>query len=185
MADTNNLARTMHDLGAAVWTGGSLMGAIGLNGATAEAADPSERVRMANAGWEKWTPVNLAAIAAHVAGGIGLLRGNKARLVGQKGVMAANVAKTALTIGALGATAYARVLGQKIIEAGPVPAESGVRPNGQTPPETAQAQKQLALLQWAIPAMTAGVVVLGAVMGEQQRPTSFMAGLAARLKSNR
>jgi uncharacterized membrane protein len=185
MAQTNTLARTMHDLGAAVWTGGSLMGAIGLNGATSEAADPSERVKIANAGWQKWTPVNLAAIAAHVVGGVGLLRGNKARLVGQKGAMTANLAKTGLTVGALAATAYSRALGQKIIDAGPVPAESGVNPNGLTPPETARAQKQLALLQWVIPAMTAGVVVLGAVMGEQQRPNSVIAGLAARLKRRR
>jgi uncharacterized membrane protein len=41
MAETNVLARTMHDLGAAVWTGGSLMGAVGLNGASAQASDAS------------------------------------------------------------------------------------------------------------------------------------------------
>jgi uncharacterized membrane protein len=185
MAETNVLARTMHDLGAAVWTGGSLMGAVGLNGASAQVSDASERTKVASAGWQKWTPVNLAAIAAHLAGGIGLVLGNKGRLMTQRGAMAANLAKTGLTIGALAATAYSRALGQKIIDAGPVPARSGVEPNGQTPQETARAQKQLGFLQWAIPAMTAGVVVLSAVMGEQQRPTSVARGLVARLMPNR
>jgi len=37
MAPTDNtVARTLHDLGLAAWFGGSLMGAVGLNGAAAE-----------------------------------------------------------------------------------------------------------------------------------------------------
>ena len=33
MAQDNTLARSLHDLGLATWFGGSLMGAVGLNGA--------------------------------------------------------------------------------------------------------------------------------------------------------
>ena len=47
----NLLARSVHDLSAAAWFGGSLMGAIGLNGATAEAKDPAERTRLSSLGW--------------------------------------------------------------------------------------------------------------------------------------
>lgn len=36
----NLVVRAAHDLGAAAWFGGSLMGAIGLNGAAAAATDP-------------------------------------------------------------------------------------------------------------------------------------------------
>ena len=60
MAQDNTVARSLHDLGLAAWFGGSLMGAVGLNGA-AGAVDPAEqRLRVANAGWARWTPVNLA-----------------------------------------------------------------------------------------------------------------------------
>lgn len=184
MSETNTLARSMHDLGAAVWTGGSLMGAIGLNGASEATRDARESTRVANAGWSKWTPVNLAAIGAHVIGGIGLLRGNKGRLVSQKGAMTTNVTKTVLTAAALGATAYSRILGEKIMRNGDVPAHSGVDPDSGTPDDVAKAQKQLATLQWVIPALTGSIVILGAVMGEQQRPTWTASGIARRLLPN-
>jgi hypothetical protein len=65
----NTVARTLHDLGLAAWFGGSLMGAAGLNGAAAAVEDPTQRLRVANSGWARWTPLNLAGIAAHLAGG--------------------------------------------------------------------------------------------------------------------
>ena len=42
MAARNTLVRSLHDLGLAAWFGGTLMGAVGLNGATAKAKDPAE-----------------------------------------------------------------------------------------------------------------------------------------------
>src|SRR4030095_1390584 len=62
------------------------MGAVGLTGAAAEAEEPTQRLRVANAGWNRWTPVNLAGIAAHVAGGAVLLGANKGRGASQTGV---------------------------------------------------------------------------------------------------
>lgn len=38
----NTLIRSMHDLGLAAWFGGSLMGAIGLNGATRSTVAPQD-----------------------------------------------------------------------------------------------------------------------------------------------
>jgi hypothetical protein len=37
MAQVNTVARSLHDLGLAAWFGGSLMGAVGLNGAAGAA----------------------------------------------------------------------------------------------------------------------------------------------------
>jgi hypothetical protein len=57
MAPTDNtVARTLHDLGLAAWFGGSLMGATGVNGAAAVVQDPTQRLRVANTGWARWTP---------------------------------------------------------------------------------------------------------------------------------
>jgi uncharacterized membrane protein len=181
MDGNNTVARTLHDLGGAAWFGGSLMGAVGLNGASAEVTDPSQRSRVANAGWARWTPVNLAAIAAHIVGGVGLMRGNKARLVAQKGAGGANVAKLVFTGIALGATAYSRALGQKVMNAGDVPAEGGTSPNPMTPEKVAKAQRQLDIMQWVIPAATGGIMALASLMGEQQRPRSVAGGVARRL----
>ncbi len=69
MAADNTLARSLHDVGLAAWFGGSLMGAVGLNGAAAQVEKPKQRRPVANAGWNRWTPVNLAGITAHLAGG--------------------------------------------------------------------------------------------------------------------
>ena len=50
MVQDNTLARSLHDLGLAAWFGGSLMGAVGLNGAAAMVDSPEQRLRVANTG---------------------------------------------------------------------------------------------------------------------------------------
>src|SRR5690606_41352715 len=80
MPSRNTVVRSMHDVGLAAWFGGSLMGAVGLNGAAAQAKDSSEGLRLASIGWWRWLPVELAAIVIHGIGGVGLIASNKERL---------------------------------------------------------------------------------------------------------
>jgi hypothetical protein len=181
MSQRNTIARSLSEVGLAAWFGGSLMGAVGVNGAAAEVDQPQQRARVANAGWNRWTPVNLAAIGAHIIGSVVLTGANKGRIAGQKGVASTSIAKTAVTAGALAATAYARALGQKVIEAGDVPVEGGTTPSDRTPPEVAGAQRTLNKLQWAIPALTGTLLVMDALMGEQQRPNQATQGFVQRL----
>jgi hypothetical protein len=185
MTADNTVSRSLHDLGLATWFGGSLMGAVGLNGAAAQVQEPKQRLRVANAGWNRWTPVNLAGIAAHLAGGAVLLGANKGRVASQQGVASATVVKTALTGAALAATAWSRALGAKLEQAGEVPVEGGTEPSGDTPKDVAKAQRQLKVLQWVIPALTGAVLVLNARMGEQQRPAQVSGGLLGRLRPGR
>lgn len=180
MSQTNTLARSMHDLGLAAWFGGSLMGAVGVNGAANDIDDPRQRARVADSGWARWTPVNALAIGAHVLGGLQITRANRGRLAGQSGVGTAALVKGALTAAALGATAYARVLGQQVMNAGDVPVAGGTEPLAVTPPEVAAAQRQLRYLQWAIPALTGTVLAMNALMGEQQRPAQVARGVLRR-----
>jgi len=65
---THPVIRTLHNVGLAAWTGGSLMGAIGLNGAASALDDPTQRSKAATAGWSRWAPVNAAAIGEVVPG---------------------------------------------------------------------------------------------------------------------
>ena len=185
MTADNTLSRSLHDVGLAAWFGGSLMGAVGLNGAAAQVEEPKQRLRVANAGWNRWTPVNLAGIAAHLAGGTVLLAANKGRVAGQQGVAQATAVKTGLTVLALGATAWARVLGAKLNQAGEVPVEGGTDPSAETPQDVAKAQGQLKVLQWGIPLLTGAMLVLNARMGEQQRPAQVSGGLLSRLRLGR
>ena len=180
MSERNTVARIMHDVGLAAWFGGSLMGAIGVNGAAAEVDDPRQRARVANAGWARWTPVNLAAIGVHLAGAAQILVAQSGRVATQKGVAGMSLAKTGLTAAALGATGYARILGQRVISEGDVPVGGGTTPIATTPAEVASAQKQLKALQWAIPALTGGVLAVSAYAGEQQRPSQVSKGVLER-----
>ncbi|MCA1712882.1 MAG: hypothetical protein LC789_15100 [Actinobacteria bacterium] len=176
MSERNTLAHFLHDAGLAAWFGGSLMGAIGVNGAASDVDDPRQRARVANAGWGRWTPVNLVAIGAHLVGGAQLMKANKGRVATQKGVLANTNIKLALTAGALGATAYSRLLGQKVMNAGDVPVAGGTDSLPSTPPEVAKAQKQLKALQWAIPGLTGAVLASSSMHEEQQRPSQVVKG---------
>src|SRR5690349_2289519 len=97
----NTLSRTLHDVGLAAWFGGTLANAVALNPAAGEAGG-SDTGAVANAGWDRWTPVNAAAIAAHLVGSVGQLIGNRGRVAGQEGVATMSGLKTLLTVAALG-----------------------------------------------------------------------------------
>ncbi|WP_295657268.1 hypothetical protein [uncultured Nocardioides sp.] len=177
----DTLSRSLHDVGLAAWFGGTLANAVALNPAAAEASTSTDRGAVANVGWDRWTPVNAAAIGAHVLGSVGQLIGNKGRLQGQQGVASMSVAKTALTAAALGVTAYSRVLGKRVSQETRMPAESGTQPDTGTPPSVASAQKQLRMLQWAIPALTGALVVVTSFAGEQQRASEVKSGVLRKV----
>src|SRR4051812_40662199 len=104
MGERDTVLRSMHDAGLAAWFGGSLMGAVGLNGAAAKVDDPKQRLAVSSVGWDRWAPVNLAAIGSHLVGAAGIFVGERGRVAGQRGVGTMSAVKTALTVAALGAT---------------------------------------------------------------------------------
>jgi hypothetical protein len=166
----NTVIRSMHDLGAAAWFGGTLMGAVGVNGASKDVKDPAERAVIASAGWARWAPVSAAAIGTHLAGAAGILLANLDRVRDQKGVETNTLIKTALTAAAIGTTVYSAVLGAKIAaEGSSAPVEGGTVPSDGTPDKVARLQRQQRVLQWATPALTGAIIILGAQQGEQQR----------------
>lgn len=181
MSTRNTFVRSLHDLGAAAWFGGSLMGAVGVNGAAAAVRDSHDRARVAAVGWGKWAPVNAVAIAAHLIGGGAILRANRGRAKHQAGVTSNTVAKVAVTGAALGATVASGVLGAKVAQGDPKPVAGATDPAAATPGDVSAAQRQLRYLQWGLPILTGAVLVLGAQQGEQQRPGQILSGVGARL----
>ena len=177
----NTVVRSMHDVGLAAWFGGTLANAVGLNAAAGQAGDARAAGAVTNVGWDRWTPVNAVAIGAHLIGSTGLLAANADRVGTQKGVAAMAALKTTLTAAALGATAYSRVLGKRVSQQTDVPVASGTEPASSTPPDVADAQRRLSMLQWAVPVLTGALVVVNAYAGEQQRPSEVNKGLMARI----
>lgn len=176
MSERNTLVRSAHDVGLAAWFGGSLMGAVGLNGAAAEAKSSQEVLRLSSIGWARWAPVSAGAILIHAVGGVGLIVGNRKRVKEQDGTKANTVVKAALTAVGIGLTAYSGVLGKKVYEHQDNPTKGATEPAAGTNEELASAQRQLRNCQWAIPAVTGVLVVLGAQQGEQQRPSQQARG---------
>jgi hypothetical protein len=188
-------ARTLHDLGAAAWFGGALMGAVGLQGAAAALPDDVERVRVADLGWQQWQPWKTAAIATHVLGSVSLLWGNKGRLAGQRGAMTTNIAKTGVFVAALGADLYAVSLGRRVAQYQSAPEgqaqsatdeqaaleASGAGPGADAAEELDDTHRRLRAVQWAVPALTGLNIALAAKMGEQQRPANLISGFLERL----
>lgn len=172
MSQRNTLVRSLHDIGLAAWFGGSLMGAVGLNGAAAEAKDPRERLTLSSLGWKKWAPVQLGAVAIHGIGGLGLILGNKGRLAGQPEARGNTAVKLVFTGLAGAVTLYAAIVGKKMSEHAREGSEGTTEPRGGASDELVSAQKQQKLLQWVIPASTAVLIVLAAQQGEQQRPVA-------------
>lgn len=176
MSERNTFIRSMHDIGLAAWFGGSLMGAVGLNGGAATAKDPSERLSVASAGWAKWAPVQLGALAVHGIGGAGLIFANKSRLLSQPGSRTNTIVKLGLTVVAAGTSLYSGVLGARMAKRAEEGGEGVTEPSASSSDELASAQTQQRILQWATPAITLVLIVLAAQQGEQQRP---LAGLVA------
>ena len=176
----NPVSRALHDVGLAAWFGGTLANAVALNAAAAEAGGNTGAV--ANAGWNRWTPVNAAAIGAHLIGSVGQLSANSGRVTQQKGVAGMSLIKTVLTAAALGVTAYSRGLGKIVDSGGNTSARSGTKPSRRTKalaPDVAAAQQQLDTLQWVIPALTGVLVAISSYAGEQQRPSEVAKGLSS------
>jgi hypothetical protein len=167
---SNNLfARSVHDLTAAAWFGGSLMGAVGLNGAAAHAKDPVERASLSTIG------------GLHVAAGLALKMANKERELAQHGVARDSLIKAAVTLTGAGVTVYSGLLGRKVGKLAEEGAEGATEPSPTASAELAAAQKQLKYLQWAIPVFAGTTIVLGAKHGEMQRPENVFTGLLRRL----
>ncbi|MDP9935521.1 hypothetical protein J2T11_001875 [Paenarthrobacter nicotinovorans] len=173
----NLVARSIHDLTAAAWFGGSLMGAIGLNGAAAEAKDPTERTRLSSKGWGKWAPIQTAAFAGHLASDLAIAWENKGRIAKQDSVAANTVYKTVVTLAGAAVTLYAGIVGKKVDQLSGEGAEGATEPRPGASDELKSAQNQLKALQWAIPAFAAWVIILGAKHGEMQRPRNVLKGL--------
>ncbi len=179
MSERNTLVRSLHDVGLAAWFGGTLMGAAGLNRAASQAKDPAERLRLSSAGWALWTPWQIAAIGAHAVGGVGLIVANRKRLAVQPGAGSATTVKLVVTVAAAAASTYAGVLGAKLAEHQDEGTDGTTTPASGTSDELQASQKQLRIVQWAIPALTGIALVLGAVQGEQQRSVGGLADLSA------
>jgi hypothetical protein len=165
------LARAAHDVGLGLWLGGYYMGAVALNGASREVDEPTQRARVANAGWFRWAAIVPVAVGLHLGGAAYLTR----RTVGlSRRSGAPEVARAALTGVALLATLESGRSGRRVVAAGDVPVATAVQPISDTPDEVAAAQRRLRVVQWVIPAATLGIALVDAWQREAGKGTRLL-----------
>src|SRR4028118_123262 len=65
-----SISRAVHDVGTAVWWGGTFMGTFAMNPAVEVLDDPEERGKMVDEGWARFQPYAVAgltgAIISHI-----------------------------------------------------------------------------------------------------------------------
>jgi len=175
MTAYSTTVRATHLLTNAAWFGGSLMGAVALNPAARHGDDPQERAEIADAGWNRWGPVQGAAIGLHLLSGVAIVADNRRRVIAHPPTTTAVVLKTAITGVAVAASAAAFRFGAELGDT--LPSASSDAAAGQ---KARSLNARMKWLQWATPAATAGLLVLDAYLGEQQRG---VAGLLDRASS--
>lgn len=175
------VVRVLHDVGAAAWFGGSLAGAVGLNGAAAQLDDPADRARISTAGWSRWAPVAGAAVVAHTVGAAGLTLTDASRIAGQHGVARSSAVKAAVTAAGVGVSGWSLLLNRKMAAAGAVPVQGATEPSAATPEDVARTQRQLKLVQWLNPLVAGAVIGTASWQSQQQRATQVVPGVLRRV----
>ena len=172
MVERNTFIRAANEVSLAVWFGGSLMGATGLERGASMANGDKHRVEAK--AWSSWQPLQVAAIATQLASGAALTFANRNRVVGQRGVATTTLVRTALTGAAIASTVLAARTGAKVAAEARAdePTDDPARPPG---------ERLLRISQWMVPALTGAMVVVDALMGEQQRPNQVVRGTLDRI----
>ncbi len=186
--DNHFLAQAVHDLGTALWFGGSVMGIAGVNKSGSDLTAGIDKVRVASSAWSRFQPAQFGGIAATLVTGLQLTRSNKGRLALQEGYGRVGAVKAALTVAGAGATAFAAFSGAKIgklaeqaARDGSLEVKDATLPSPGTPPEIAKWQGRQRVTQAAVPLLAGGVVVCNAWLVQAYRPASTLKGLLGKV----
>ena len=183
------VAQSVHDLGAALWFGGAVMGVAGVNKSGNDLRDPLDKVRVAESAWQRFAPVEWAGIAAVLAAGSQLTRASAGRLAVQHGWARAGGTKAAVAVAGAAATAFAAYSGRKIgqlteqaaAQGRQVDVQDASTPSASTPPEIAAWQRRQRVSQYLVPLASGANIVLNAYLVQTYRPGATARGVVRTL----
>lgn len=190
MSQTNNhVAQAVHDLGAAVWLGGTVMGVLGVNRSGADLQQGIDRIRVAGSAWTRFAPAQWTGIAATLAAGLQLTRASNRRVALQKQFGTVGAVKAGLAVAGAAATAYAAYCGRQIgkvaeeVEARGEKLEvvDATRPTEQTPPELARWQRHQQVTQYVVPVLAAANIACGSYLVQSYRTGPTFKGVLRRV----
>lgn len=161
-----NFARAAHDVGLAVWYGGTVFGKFALNPAVKSITDERARGQAANAAWASFHPLGAVGLATAAAVRFNARKTELSPSNLSPEEKALTFAGDGLMVTSIGLSVLSLVYGQRLASKGSVPMESGTQPTTGTPPEVAKLQKSNEVLGNST--VLAGLGLL-AVQGIQDR----------------
>jgi hypothetical protein len=187
--DNHWVAQAAHDLGSALWLGGSVMGIAGVNKSGSELTQGIDRVRVASSAWGRFAPVQWGGIAATLLAGLRLTEVGGRRLALQRGFGTVGAVKAGLAVAGAGATAYAAYSGSRIGKLAeeaersgtPVQVKDATLPTQGTPPEIEKWQRRQRVTQFAVPLLAGANIVCGSWLVQSYRAGSTLKGVVGRL----
>src|SRR4051812_14640643 len=191
MANSDNhfVAQAVHDLGSALWLGGSVMGIAGVNKSGSELSTGIDRVRVASSAWTRFAPAQWGGIAATLLAGLRLTQVGGRRIALQKGFGSVGALKAGLAVAGAGATAYATYTGSRIgalaeeaeRSGTPLEVKDATLPSAGTPPEIAKWQRRQRVTQLLVPALAGANIVCGSWLVQSYRAGATLKGVVRRL----
>ena len=187
--DSHAVAQAVHDLGSALWFGGSAMGVVGVNSAGRDLKEGADRIRVASSAWNRFAPAQWAGITATLLAGLQLTRVGGRRVALQEGFGSVGALKAGLAVAGAGATGYAAYCGSRIgalaeeaERAGtPVQTKDATIPTAATPPEIAAWQRRQRATQFVVPVLAGANIVCNSWLVQSYRAGSTVKGVLRRL----
>jgi hypothetical protein len=190
--DNHAVAQAVHDLGSALWFGGSAMGVVGVNSAGRDLKEGADRIRVASSAWGRFSPVQWAGIGATLLAGLQLTRVGGRRIALQKGFGTVGATKAALAVAGAASTAYAAYCGKKIADATaeaerrgePIDVQDATTPTDRTPERIAKWQRQQSVAQYLGPVLAGANIAAGSWLVQSYRAGATAKGVLGRLLPN-
>ena len=187
--DNHFLAQAVHDLGSALWFGGTVMGVAGVNKSGADLTQGIDRVRVASAAWGRFAPAQWAGVGATLLAGLRLTQVGGRRVALQEGFGRVGAVKAGLAVAGAGASAYAAYSGSRIgklaeesVQQGrPLEVEDATIPMPTTPSEIATWQRRQRVTQFVVPLLAGANIVCNSWLVQSYRTGSTLKGVARRL----
>src|SRR4051795_1881019 len=188
MSDNHAVAQAVHDLGSAVWFGGSVMGVAGVNKSGEDLTNSLDRVRVANSAWSRFGPVEWLGIGATLLAGLRLTQVGKGRLALQQGFGRTGTVKAGVALAGAAATGWSTYCGAKIgklteeyqAQGRRVDVQDATTPTDDTPPEIARWQRRERVAQTLVPLLSGADIVLGSYLVQSYRAGATTKGVLHR-----
>jgi hypothetical protein len=188
-SDNHFLAQAVHDLGSALWFGGTVMGVAGVNKSGSDLTQGIDRVRVASAAWSRFAPAQWAGIGATLLAGLQLTRVGGRRVALQQGFGTVGALKAGLAVAGAGATGYAAYSGSRIGKLAEEAQQRGTQlevkdatiPTAGTPAEIVTWQRRQRVTQFLVPVLAGANIVCNSWLVQSYRAGATVKGVLGRL----